>query len=46
MSDYACTCGHVEDEHGGDPDYPGSSKCKVTDCDCTCFEEDADEDTE
>jgi len=34
-----CTCGHDEEEHGGDPKYPGSSKCTIEDCDCLCFEE-------
>ena len=39
-----CVCGHTEDEHGGDPQYPGSSKCNVDDCECVCFEADEDED--
>jgi len=38
--DEVCTCGHVFDEHGGDPEYPGSSACTIDECDCTCFEED------
>lgn len=33
-----CTCGHVEDEHGGDPEYLGSTACNVEGCDCVCFE--------
>ncbi len=37
-----CTCGHDEDEHGGDTRYPGSSRCNVEDCDCCCFEADED----
>jgi hypothetical protein len=37
-----CTCGHEEDEHGGDPQYPGSSACNVDDCDCLSYEEDDD----
>jgi hypothetical protein len=38
-----CTCGHVYEEHGGDVEYPGSSACNVPDCDCVCFEEDAED---
>lgn len=34
-----CMCGHVADEHGGDPDYPGSTACAVEGCDCIAFEE-------
>ena len=41
-----CTCGHMEDEHGGVEDYPGSSKCSIEDCDCVCFEWDGEEDKE
>jgi hypothetical protein len=37
-----CLCGHVEDEHGGDPDCPGSSKCNADGCECDLFEEDED----
>lgn len=33
-----CTCDHVLDEHGGDPEYPGSTACNVTGCDCIAFE--------
>lgn len=22
-----CTCGHAEDEHGGDEEFPGSTAC-------------------
>lgn len=33
-----CTCGDVKDEHGGDPDYPGSTACSVDGCDCIAFE--------
>lgn len=39
-----CTCGHTEEEHGGDPIYKGSTACQVDDCDCTSFE--ADEESE
>ena len=34
-----CTCGHVEDEHGGRPEFPGSTACNVQACDCIAFEE-------
>jgi hypothetical protein len=37
-----CLCGHVEDEHGGDPDYPDNSKCNADGCECDFFEEDED----
>lgn len=33
-----CTCDHVEDEHGDDQEFPGSTKCNVTGCDCVAFE--------
>jgi len=36
----ACTCGHSEEEHGHDPEYPGSTSCTETDCDCISFESD------
>jgi len=39
-----CTCGHHEEEHGGDPEYPGSSGCSVEGCDCVCFEQDEQDD--
>lgn len=42
MENY-CTCGHVEDEHGGIPEYPGSRKCNVDDCGCDCYEADFEE---
>jgi len=41
--DAVCTCGHIFDEHGGDDDHPGSTACNVDDCDCICFDEDAEE---
>lgn len=41
-----CTCGHVADEHGGDPEFPGSTKCNVEYCDCCCFELDEEEEEE
>lgn len=33
-----CTCGHVRDEHGDAPEYPGSTECGVDGCDCVAFE--------
>lgn len=39
MSD-TCVCGDVLDEHGQDPDYPGSTSCNVEECDCVAFEAD------
>lgn len=38
-----CTCGHAIEEHGGDPEYPGSMAC--TECDCIHYAE-ADEEVE
>jgi hypothetical protein len=35
-----CFCGHVEDEHGGDPKYPGSTACTVEGCYCIGFDHD------
>ena len=40
------TCGHDEEEHGGDLEFPDSSKCNVDDCDCICYEEDDEEEEE
>lgn len=36
-----CVCGHAREEHGQDPDYPGSAGCREcgTD-DCIAYEED------
>lgn len=32
-----CTCGHAPEEHGHDPEYPGSTSC--TECeDCIAYE--------
>ena len=31
-----CACGHVADEHGHNPSYPGSSACLL--CGCVAFE--------
>lgn len=33
-----CECGHDEDEHGMDQQYPGSSACSVPGCDCIAYE--------
>lgn len=33
-----CHCGHVQDEHGDDPEYPGSTACSIEGCDCIAFE--------
>lgn len=47
--DELCTCGHVYDEHGGDPKYPGSTKCNVCeegDCDCFELADDEEEDVQ
>ena len=38
----ACMCGHSEEEHGHDPDYPGSSACTVPNCDCVAYDPDTD----
>jgi hypothetical protein len=32
----ACTCGHSIEEHGHDPEYPGSTSC--SECDCIAYE--------
>lgn len=42
--EFACTCGHEYDEHGGDAKYPGSSKCSIEGCDCVCYESNEGED--
>ncbi|HXU23042.1 MAG TPA: hypothetical protein VN697_03320 [Tepidiformaceae bacterium] len=45
MSDTdVCVCGDVRDEHGGDPNYPGSTSCSCDGCDCLAFEMDHPED--
>lgn len=38
-----CCCGHEEDEHGHDPDYPGSTACNVPGCRCMAYESDNEE---
>lgn len=41
----ACTCGHAREEHGNNPDYPGSTACnECEDGECIAFEEDGEED--
>jgi len=42
MNGKACTCSHVADEHGRDPEYPGSTACTAEDCGCLAFEEDVE----
>jgi hypothetical protein len=47
----ACVCGHAKDEHGGDPEYPGSTACNAeiqegdeyVPCACVAYEEDQGE---
>jgi hypothetical protein len=34
----ACTCGHAVEEHGNDPEFPGSTGC--SECDCIAYESD------
>jgi len=35
-----CICGHAVEEHGHDPEYPGSTSC--TECDdCIAYEADS-----
>lgn len=46
--DKTCVCGDAKDEHGHDPEHPGSTACAVEGCDCIAYEadEDAEEDEE
>ncbi len=39
-----CTCGHSPEEHGNDPQFPGSTACSVEGCDCIAYESDGSED--
>lgn len=39
MTEELCTCGDMKDEHGGDPEFPGSTACNIDTCDCVAFEE-------
>lgn len=41
-----CTCTHVEDEHGHDPEYPGSMACDIEGCDCIAFDWDGEEEAD
>jgi hypothetical protein len=36
-----CICGHSIEEHGRDPEHPGSTAC--TECDCVAYEADEEE---
>ena len=43
-----CTCGHSKEEHGNDPEYPGSTACSA-ECDggtCECMAFEAEDDDE
>jgi len=45
----ACICGHSKiDEHGNDPEFPGSTACNATidgePCDCIAYEWDGEGD--
>ncbi len=39
-----CYCGHVLDEHGGDPKHPRALACTVAGCHCIAFEADGGKD--
>ena len=43
--DRPCICGHSIEEHGRDPNYPGSTACSIEGCGCIAYEEN-DEDEE
>lgn len=43
LADATCQCGHAPEEHGGDPNYPGSTACQVEGCDCIAYEAAAEE---
>lgn len=41
-----CYCGDDEDDeddHGHDPDFPGSTACNVDGCECIAFEAEEEE---
>ena len=39
-----CWCGHAIEDHGGNPDYPGSTACTICgDGECIAFDEADDE---
>lgn len=40
----SCVCGHSEEEHGNDPEYPGSTACNECD-DCVAFEDNDEEES-
>lgn len=40
----ACARGHAVEEHGHDPEYPGSTAC--AECDCIAFEADCEDEDE
>lgn len=37
-ADQSCACGHVLDEHGGDPNYRAATGCNINGCDCIAFD--------
>lgn len=39
-----CACGHAPEEHGNDPDFPGSTACTVDECECIAYEADDEAD--
>lgn len=41
-----CTCDHAPEEHGHDPEHPGSTACTVKGCECIAFDEAVEEDDE
>lgn len=34
----ACNCGCAEDDHGHDPEYPGSTACRNCGDDCIAYD--------
>lgn len=39
---HTCQCGHAEEEHGNDPDHPGSTSCEeCPEGDCIAYEADS-----
>lgn len=44
MNEPTCYCGHVKDEHGSDPDYPGSTACMIENCNCVAFDHNSEAD--
>ncbi len=39
----ACACGHAREEHGNNPEYPGSTKCGECGDDCIAYERNGDD---